>query len=97
ANLRRLISLLENNRDAVIDASVLMDKYGVKALSIDEVASALGLMPSVNYAVISNVFRKIGEHRKILDREKESILKYLEEKSKMLYIAHLALNELVKQ
>ncbi|MEM3993367.1 MAG: helicase-related protein [Desulfurococcaceae archaeon] len=97
ANLRRLISLLENNRDAVIDASVLIDKYGVKALSIDEVASALGLMPSVNYAIISNVFRKIGEHRKILDKEKESILKYLEEKSKMLYIAHLALNELVKQ
>jgi DEAD/DEAH box helicase domain-containing protein len=97
ANLRRLVSLLENNRNLVIDASTLIDKCDIKTLTTEELASALGFNPSVNYASVVNVFRKIREYGRILDRERELILKYLEDKSRMLYVTYLVLKELSKK
>ncbi|MEM4751805.1 MAG: DEAD/DEAH box helicase [Desulfurococcaceae archaeon] len=96
ANLKRLVSLVENDKGQVIDLSMLAGKCGMEFVSVEELSEAFGSLPSINYASIRDTLRKVREYRKTLQREREEVLKYLEERSKSLYIAYLVLNELLK-
>ncbi|MEM4661863.1 MAG: hypothetical protein QXQ73_04215, partial [Desulfurococcaceae archaeon] len=96
ANLKRLVSLVENDKGQVIDLSMLAGKCGMEFVSVEELSEAFGSLPSINYASIRDTLRKVREYRKMLQREREEVLKYLEERSKSLYIAYLVLNELLK-
>lgn len=96
ANLRRLVSLLESSKDLVIDVSQLLDKFSIERLSIDEIGSQLECHPSVSYATIRDVLRKIREHKKVLRGESELINKYMEEKARLLYTSYFILEEVFK-
>ncbi|MEM4717204.1 MAG: DEAD/DEAH box helicase [Desulfurococcaceae archaeon] len=96
ANLRRLVSYLESRKRDIYDVSSLIERSRLKSASADEIALTMETPETVNYASILNVFRKIREHRKVLERERDLILKYLEEKARKLYIAYLVLAELSK-
>ncbi|MEM1858789.1 MAG: hypothetical protein QW300_06280, partial [Desulfurococcaceae archaeon] len=88
--------LVENDKGQVIDLSMLAGKCGMEFVSVEELSEAFGSLPSINYASIRDTLRKVREYRKTLQREREEVLKYLEERSKSLYIAYLVLNELLK-
>lgn len=98
SNLRRLVSLVEGSRELVVDLSGIAKSSGVDRFSVEEVASATGLVQtSVGYATIKSAFAKIREHRRILEREKDLILKYLESKCRSLYVAYLVVDALSKR
>lgn len=96
ANLRRIASHISSSREQVIAVTPLISKSNLGLTSVEEIAVNLGVEPRVNYATILTILKKIREHKKILERERELILKYLEDKARALYISYLVLNELVK-
>lgn len=95
SNLRRLASHLSSG-EGVLDVSDLMSKSGLEATSTEELASLVGIEEPINPAGIIDVFRRVREYKRLLDRERELILKYLEYKARALYISYLLLSELVK-
>jgi DEAD/DEAH box helicase domain-containing protein len=97
ANMRRLASLLENSREFVIDARSVVEQLGIRGLSMEEVARAAGFEPLTNYAKVREILKSISEKSSLHQKEQELLLKYLEDRAKILYIAYLAINELAKQ
>jgi DEAD/DEAH box helicase domain-containing protein len=95
SNLRRLASHLSSG-EGVLDVSDLMSKSGLEATSTEELASLVGIEEPINPAGVIDVFRRVREYKRLLDRERELILKYLEYKARALYISYLLLSELVK-
>ncbi|MEM2025076.1 MAG: DEAD/DEAH box helicase, partial [Desulfurococcaceae archaeon] len=98
SNLRRLVSLIEGSRESSIDLSDIAKNSGIGKLSVEEVATVSGLSPvTVSHATIRSVLGKVREHKRILEREKGLILKYIEEKCRSLYIAYLVVDTLSRQ
>lgn len=95
ANLKRLVSYLESKRTDTIDLSSLLDESRIGIATAEEIASNIGLEMSVSHASILNIFRKIREYKKILEKEKELILRYLEEKAKSIYMSYLLVTTLL--
>jgi len=95
SNLRRLASHLSSG-EGVLDVSELLSKTGLEAISAEELASLIDAGESINPAGVIDVFRKVREYKRILDREREFIMKYLEYKARTLYISYLLLSELIK-
>jgi len=95
SNLRRLASHLSSG-EGVLDVSDLMSKSGLEATSTEELASLVGIEEPINPAGVIDVFRRVREYKRLLDRERELILKYLEYKARALYISYLLLSELAK-
>jgi len=92
SNLKKLAALVEGNKNLVIELVNLAENIDISPLSVDEVAEAAGFKLQVSYAKVRDVLRKVGEYKKLLDSEREAILKYLEGKSKALYAAYLILS-----
>lgn len=96
ANLRGLVSLIEARKDLVVDFSELAKSMDMESVSAEEVASIIGVELSVNYARVREALRNIEESKKLSQKHRDIILKYIEEKARALYVAYLLLSELSK-
>ncbi|MEM3927284.1 MAG: DEAD/DEAH box helicase [Desulfurococcaceae archaeon] len=96
SNLKRLASLLENRRDIVLDLSELAGKLGISRLSVEELARVVGVESIINYARIKEVLRDIATKKSISQRDRELLLRYMEDKARQVYAAYLVINELSK-
>jgi DEAD/DEAH box helicase domain-containing protein len=97
ANLKRLVSFIENHRDKVLDFSEISSKTELNSVGVDDIASYVGLEPPINVARIRELIKNIGASKKITSKDREYLLKYLEFKARATYIAYLVLIELLKK
>ncbi|MEM4061740.1 MAG: hypothetical protein QXY11_02675, partial [Desulfurococcaceae archaeon] len=96
ANLRRLSSLLEKEKTLVLDLSELASRAGINTLSTEYLASLVNVKPTVDYTSVREVLKRVNEDKRVSQRAEELMLKYMEDKAKLQYIAYLVINEILR-
>jgi DEAD/DEAH box helicase domain-containing protein len=97
ANLKRLVSFIESRGDEIIDVSELLSRAGFQYASVDDLAIQAGLEVQVNHAKVRELIKQVELTREITSKAREALLRYLEFKSRAIYIAYLVLTELSKK
>ncbi|MEM1618445.1 MAG: DEAD/DEAH box helicase [Desulfurococcaceae archaeon] len=96
ANLRRLSSLLEKEKTLVLDLSELASRAGINTLSTENLASLVNVKPTVDYTSVREVLKRVNEDKRVSQKAEELMLKYMEDKAKLQYIAYLVINEILR-
>jgi len=96
ANLKRLVSFIENHSDRVIDFSELLSKYGLEFLRVDDIVTYTGFEAPASAAKIREVVKQIEKSKNLTTKTREYLLEYVKFKSKALYTAYLIISELYK-